>query len=83
MNISWNTYCIISIYLLYGANKSTRKGESMKEKYYEELMEIFLGNDELQKEHSELFNVLTLIVEHIKKTQEIEELNKKLTELNK
>ena len=55
----------------------------MKEKYYEELMEIFLSNDELQKEHSELFNVLTLIVEHIKKTQEIEELNKKLTELNK
>ena len=55
----------------------------MKEKYYEELMEIFLGNDELQEKHSELFNVLTLIVEHIKKTKEIEELNKKLTELNK
>lgn len=55
----------------------------MKEKYYEELMEIFLSNDELQEKHSELLNVLTLIVEHIKKTQEIEELNKKLTELNK
>ena len=55
----------------------------MKEKYYEELMEIFLSNDELQEKHSELFNVLTLIVEHIKKTKEIEELNKKLTELNK
>ena len=47
----------------------------MKEKYYEELMEIFLGNDDLQKEHSELFNVLTLNVEHIKKTQEIERMS--------
>lgn len=55
----------------------------MKEKYYEELMEIFLNNEDLQSDHSELFNVLTLIVEHIKKTQEIEEINKKLTDLNK
>ena len=55
----------------------------MKEKYYEELSEIFLNNEDLQKEHAELFNVISLIIEHIKKTQEIEELNKKLTELNK
>lgn len=55
----------------------------MKEKYYDELNEIFLASDDLQKEHAELFNVIQLIVEHIKKTQEIEELNKKLTELNK
>jgi hypothetical protein len=56
---------------------------SMKEKYYNELNEIFLASDEMQKEHAELFNVICLIVEHIKKTHEIEELNKKLQELNK
>ena len=55
----------------------------MKEKYYDELNEIFLASDDLQKEHAELFNVIQLIVEHIKKTQEIDELNKKLQELNK
>lgn len=55
----------------------------MKEKYYNELNEMFLASDELQKEHAELFNVICLIVEHIKKTHEIEELNKKLQELNK
>ena len=55
----------------------------MKEKYYDELNDIFLASDEMQKEHAELFNVISLIVEHIKKTHEIEELNKKLQELNK
>lgn len=55
----------------------------MKEKYYDELNEIFLASDDLQKEHPELFNVIQLIVQHIKKTQEIDELNKKLQELNK
>lgn len=55
----------------------------MKEKYYNELNEMFLASDEMQKEHAELFNVIQLIVEHIKKTHEIEELNKKLQELNK
>ncbi len=56
---------------------------SMKEEYYNELNEMFLASDEMQKEHAELFNVIQLIVEHIKKTHEIEELNKKLQELNK
>lgn len=55
----------------------------MKEKYYDELNDIFLASDEMQKEHAELFNVIQLIVEHIKKTHEIEELNKQLQELNK
>lgn len=55
----------------------------MKEEFYEELLEIFLSNEELQKKHEKLFNNITLIVEHIKKTKELEELNKKLSEANK
>lgn len=55
----------------------------MKEKFWDELLDIFFNNEELQKEHVELFKNVSLIVEVSKKHQEIEELNKELTELNK
>ena len=55
----------------------------MKEKYYDELNEIFLASDELQKEHAELFNVIQLIVEHIKVTGKLQELNSRLEVLNR
>lgn len=55
----------------------------MKEEYWNELNEIFLNNDELAKEHEKLFKIVTLIVETSKKHEELESLNKELTELNK
>lgn len=55
----------------------------MKEEYWEELNDIFLASDELQKEHEKLFKNISLIVETSKKHKELEELNKELTELNK
>lgn len=55
----------------------------MKEKFWDELLDIFFNNEDLQKEHAELYKNVSLIVEVSKKHQEIEELNKELTELNK
>lgn len=55
----------------------------MKEEYWDELNDIFLNNEELQKEHEKLFKNVSLIVETSKKHKELEELNKELTELNK
>ena len=55
----------------------------MKEEFWNELLDIFFNSEELQKEHEKLFKNLSLIVEHQKKSKEIEELNKELTELNK
>lgn len=55
----------------------------MKEEYWNELNEIFLADEELQKKHEKIFKVVTLIVETTKKHSELEELNKELTELNK
>lgn len=55
----------------------------MKEKFWNELADIFFNNEELQKEHEELYKNITLIVETSKKHKELEELNKQLTELNK
>lgn len=55
----------------------------MKEEYWDELNDIFLNNESLQKEHEKLFKNVSLIVETTKKHKELEELNKELTELNK
>lgn len=55
----------------------------MKEEYWDELNEIFLENEELQKKHEKIFKIITLIVETTKKHKELEDLNKELTELNK
>lgn len=55
----------------------------MKEEYWDELNEIFLNDEKLQKEHEKLFKNISLIVETTKKHKEIEELNKVLAELNK
>lgn len=55
----------------------------MKEEYWDELNDIFLSNEDLQKEHEKLFKNISLIVESSKKHKELEELNKELTELNK
>lgn len=54
----------------------------MKEKYWEELLAIFLENGLMDK-HENLYKVIKLIVETSNKHKELEELNKELTELNK
>ena len=55
----------------------------MKEEDWDELNDIFLSDETLQKEHEKLFKNVSLIVETSKKHKELEELNKELTELNK
>ena len=55
----------------------------MKEEYWDELNEMFLSDEELAKKHEKLFKVVSLVVETGKKHEELEELNKELTELNK
>ena len=55
----------------------------MKEEFWNELLDIFFNNEDLQKEHETLYKNITLIVETTKKHKELEELNKELTELNK
>ena len=55
----------------------------MREKYWDELNEIFLSNEELQKKYSSLFKTVTLVVELNKKHDEIDKLNKELSDLNK
>lgn len=55
----------------------------MKEEFWNELLDIFFNNEDLQKEHEKLYKNISLIVETSKKHKEIEELNKELTELNK
>lgn len=55
----------------------------MKEEFWNELLDIFFGNEELQKEHENLYKTVSLIVETTKKHKELEDLNKELTELNK
>lgn len=54
----------------------------MKEKYWDELLDIFFNNEELQIKHETLYKTVSLIVETTKKHKELEELNKELTELN-
>lgn len=55
----------------------------MKEDFWNELADIFFKDETLQKDHAKLYENIKLTCDVIKKHQEIEELNKKLTELNK
>lgn len=55
----------------------------MKEKYWDELLDIFFKDEDLQVNHHDLYRTIELIVETTKKHKELEELNKELTELNK
>lgn len=55
----------------------------MKGEYWNELLDIFFNNENLQKEHEKLYKNISLIVETSKKHKELEDLNKELTELNK
>jgi len=55
----------------------------MKEKYWNELLDIFFNNEELQKDHPDLYKNIKLICDVSKKHQEIDEINKELQELNK
>ena len=55
----------------------------MKKEFWNELADIFFKDEALQKEHPKLYENITLIVEHQKKSDELDELGKKLTELNK
>jgi hypothetical protein len=55
----------------------------MKEEYWNELLSIFSNSEELKKEHEKLYENISLIVESTMKHKELEELNKRLTELNK
>lgn len=55
----------------------------MKEEFWNELLDIFFNDEKLQKEHEKLYKNITLIVEHQKKSKEIEEIGKQLAEINK
>lgn len=55
----------------------------MKTEYWNELLDIFFNNEDLQKDHEKLYKNISLIVETSKKHEELEALNKELTELNK
>ena len=55
----------------------------MKEKYWEELNEMFLSDEELASKHVNLSKIAALIVQNNKISGELEELQKELMELNK
>ena len=55
----------------------------MKEEYWNELNEIFLNDEELQKKHEKLFKIISLVVEDTKKTNELQKLHEELQKLNK
>ena len=55
----------------------------MKEEYWNELNEIFLNDEELQKKHEKLFKIISLVVEDTKKTAELQKLHEELQKLNK
>ena len=59
------------------------KGETMKEVYWKELLEIFESDEELKVNHETLYKNIRLIVKANDTHKELEELNKELTELNK
>lgn len=55
----------------------------MKEKYWKELLDIFVEHEEFKKDHRELYETICLIVKSSELHKELEEMNKQLTELNK
>ena len=55
----------------------------MKEKYWEELNEMFLTDEELASKHVNLAKIASLVVQNNKISGELEELQKELMELNK
>lgn len=55
----------------------------MKDKYWDELNEMFLNDEELASKHSNLAKIVSLVVENTKLSKELEEISKQLMELNK
>jgi len=55
----------------------------MKEEFWEELLDMFLNHEELQKEHEKLFKITSLIVDHQKGSKKLDEIGKEIAELNK
>lgn len=55
----------------------------MKDKYWDELNEMFLNDAELASKHSNLAKIVALVVENTKLSKELEEISKQLMELNK
>lgn len=55
----------------------------MKDKYWDELNEMFLSDEELAKKHVNVAKIVSLVVENTKLTQQLEGINKQLVDLNK
>ena len=55
----------------------------MKDKYWDELNEMFLNDFELAKKHVNLAKIVSLVVENTKLSKELEEISKQLMDLNK
>ena len=55
----------------------------MKDKYWDELNEMFLSDEELRIKHGNLAKIVSLVVENTKLSKELEEISKQLMELNK
>ena len=55
----------------------------MGKKYWVMLYEMFSNEEGLQEKYKELSNVVDLIMESIKLSDQTDEVNKKLQELNK
>lgn len=55
----------------------------MKDKYWDELNEMFLSDEELASKHGNLAKIVSLVVENTKLSKELEEISKQLMELNK
>lgn len=55
----------------------------MKDKYWDELNEMFLNDEELASKHVNLAKIVSLVVENTKLSKDLEEIGKQLMELNK
>ena len=55
----------------------------MKDKYWDELNEMFLSDEELANKHVNLAKIVSLVVENTKLSKELEEISKQLMDLNK
>lgn len=55
----------------------------MKEKYWDELNEMFLNDYELARKHVNLAKIVSLVVENSKISEQLEDIQKQLMELNK